>query len=96
MTHIPCTKCRKRKETELELHELKIDHRKLEKKLTYRTNKIQDLQDTISRLRATTSSQRKMVERLKLRYSELLTNRDEVTFNLKRLRRRVSEALKEQ
>ena len=62
---IPCTECRKRKQTEAELKALKSNHAKLEKRMAHRLHKIGDLQDTVKRLRATVSGMRKMERRMK-------------------------------
>ena len=95
MSRIPCTECRKRKETEAELKELKSEHLKAERKLAHRSNKIAELKDLVKRLRASTSAHRKMERRLKERYADLLQDRDELRRALNSIKRNVTRAIEE-
>jgi chromosome segregation ATPase len=90
---IPCAKCRARKETELELFELRKRQRSLERKLTHRTDKIEDLEDTVTRLRKAVQEYRRTDKRLKLRYDELLVSRNNLREKVRAFKRAMEKYL---
>jgi uncharacterized coiled-coil protein SlyX len=92
---IPCAKCRARKETELELFELKKRHRSLERKLTHRTDKISDLEDTISKQRKIVHECRRTSKRLRERYDQILDSRNDLREVLKKVKRSARKHLEE-
>ena len=95
MSRIPCTECRKRKQTETELKALKSDDAKLERRMAHRLHKIGDLEDTIKKLRATVANLRKMERRIKDRYDDLLEDRDELRRSLSNIKKNVTKAMEE-
>ena len=95
MTRIPCTECRKRKQTEAALKALQSDYRKLERRMAHRLNKIGDLEDTVKKLRATVATLRKMERRLKDRYEDLLADRDELRRSLSNIKKNVTQAMED-
>ena len=95
MTRIPCTQCRKRKQTEAELKSLKSDYAKLERRMAHRLHKIGDLEETVKKLRATVASLRKMERRLKDRYEDLLEDRDELRRSLSNIKKNVTRAMED-
>ena len=90
---IPCAKCRARKETELELHELKKSCGTLERKLTSRSNKIEDLEDTGTGLRRAVQEDRRTDKRLKQRYDELLVSRNNLREKVRTFKRAMAKYL---
>lgn len=95
MTRLPCTECRKRKQTEAELKTLKSDYAKLEKRMAHRLHKIGDLQDTVRRLRDSVKALRKMERRLTDRYEDLHEQNEQTRLALRTLRLNIRRALED-
>ncbi len=95
MTRLPCTECRKRKQTEAELKTLKSDYAKLEKRMAHRLHKIGDLQDTVRRLRESVKALRKMERRLKDRYEDLHEQNEQTRLELRTLKLNIRRALED-
>ena len=95
MNRIPCTECRKRKQTEDELKELKSNYKKLERKTAHRLHKIGDLEDTIKRLRESVKALRKMERRFKERYEALHELYEDSKLRLRTLKLKIKKAMEE-
>ena len=92
---IPCTQCRKRKETEQELKTLKSEHKKLQRKMAHRINTIGDLKDTIKKLRASIKEVRGQISRRDKRHNDLLVDRDALRKALRDLKKLINAAIEE-
>ena len=92
---IPCTECRKRKETLKKLKEAESDNKKLRRTLAHRANKITDLEETVSTLRRHIANGRKTEKRMKSRYDTLLNERNELVAKIKLLKKNVKKAMEE-
>ena len=92
---IPCTECRKRKETEKELKTLKSEHAKVRRSMAHRLNKIGDLEDTVKRLRASVKSLRNSNQRIQTRHHDLLVDRDDLRKALIDLKKRITKAMED-
>ena len=95
MTRIPCTECRKRKETEAALKALQSEHKKLQRKAAHRIHKIGDLEETVKKLRASVASLRKAERRMKERYEDVLDDRNELRRALNSIKKNVTAAMEE-
>ncbi|QDP51215.1 MAG: hypothetical protein Unbinned1068contig1001_9 [Prokaryotic dsDNA virus sp.] len=95
MSRIPCTECRKRKETEAALKALQSNHKKLQKKAAHRIHKIGDLEDTVKRLRASVAALRKAERRMQEKYEDVLDDRNELRRALSNIKKNVTAAMEE-
>tara|TARA_R110002012_G_scaffold321414_1_gene549108 strand:- start:3665 stop:3961 length:297 start_codon:yes stop_codon:yes gene_type:complete len=92
---IPCAECRKRKETEKKLKDLESAHKKLERRMAHRLNKIADQEDDLKRLRATVRGMRDKEKRVTNRQSDLLEDRDTLRRALRNLKKSITKAMEE-